>query len=699
MDALAKIFSSNKTKTNVSPDGGAPDTVGTTVAHTPVGNAQTPASEVPESTALDSGKHRDSAVHEMKSGVGAPPPESADANPPDEGRTLEGAGRSVYSADNDEAHGPPLQTASLSGKAVQSVNVGSTPEQELSSDKKSVNVAPGLNTYDSAGYAGSNSYREPSIGAAKGEAEQPIGKVMRELETAVKTLHAGQLTVQKMLEHSGDVMQHFADRLDVLESRTPSSAPKAGLLARLNAAAVYDGPDAAGKCSEKPMTDRYEAPKATAKPLPPIVDGPSELKLRVDEARPVSQERRMKLITAFQLSYPWARDEFSSTLNKMISMPINVRHVNGLIPLEFGKEDRKKFAAIFNSARIFSDLFAASDNGVESYARARVNAIELLIALCVEPAIRNPGEEATENAANFELTAAFSASATAYSKQIERLRRRVVEMTDKEGKSYVNAVIEGLDQICASRSPVVITKQLKETRDATSVLKGHLPSRVLESTHQSYVNHGHSNEKATIDAVADLTSQVESLRETHQNMDMILAKLLDFTGYNSDLRELVEHLERIEQTVGPALFAKRATAPSAPPTRLRVAAFEARNSKFDDGWTKANGVPNHPIDKDRPHIHVGNVCRKIGLPIPPELTSAKAGELGGFHCPCNHFRKVAADKWVMFGEHKAAPDLQLKHAYSKCRHIYAELHKHVKAHPEDAHLFDEIASGSECIAA
>ena len=90
MDALAKIFSSNKTKTNVSPDGGAPDTVGTTVAHTPVGNAQTPASEVPESTALDSGKHRDSAVHEMKSGVGAPPPESTDANPPDEGRTLEG---------------------------------------------------------------------------------------------------------------------------------------------------------------------------------------------------------------------------------------------------------------------------------------------------------------------------------------------------------------------------------------------------------------------------------------------------------------------------------------------------------------------------------------------------------------------------------------------------------------------------------
>ena len=57
--------------------------------------------------------------------------------------------------------------------------------------------------------------------------------------------------------------------------------------------------------------------------------------------------------------------------------------------------------------------------------------------------------------------------------------------------------------------------------------------------------------------VADLTAQVESLRETHQNMDMILAKLLDFTGYNSDLRELVEHLERIEQTVGSAPFDNR----------------------------------------------------------------------------------------------------------------------------------------------
>ena len=95
MDAITKMFSSSKTKTNVSLDGGAPDTVGTAVAHTPVGNAQTPAPEVPESTALDSSMHRDSAVQETKSGVGAPPPEGANANPPDEGRTLEGAGRDL----------------------------------------------------------------------------------------------------------------------------------------------------------------------------------------------------------------------------------------------------------------------------------------------------------------------------------------------------------------------------------------------------------------------------------------------------------------------------------------------------------------------------------------------------------------------------------------------------------------------------
>ena len=37
------MFSNSKAKANVSPDGGAPDTVGTAVAHTPVGNAQTPA--------------------------------------------------------------------------------------------------------------------------------------------------------------------------------------------------------------------------------------------------------------------------------------------------------------------------------------------------------------------------------------------------------------------------------------------------------------------------------------------------------------------------------------------------------------------------------------------------------------------------------------------------------------------------------
>ena len=53
MDAIKSMFSNSKAKANVSPDGGAPDTVGTAVAHTPVGNAQTPAPEVPESTAAN----------------------------------------------------------------------------------------------------------------------------------------------------------------------------------------------------------------------------------------------------------------------------------------------------------------------------------------------------------------------------------------------------------------------------------------------------------------------------------------------------------------------------------------------------------------------------------------------------------------------------------------------------------------------
>ena len=34
MDAIKSMFSNSKAKANVSPDGGAPDTVGTAVAHT-----------------------------------------------------------------------------------------------------------------------------------------------------------------------------------------------------------------------------------------------------------------------------------------------------------------------------------------------------------------------------------------------------------------------------------------------------------------------------------------------------------------------------------------------------------------------------------------------------------------------------------------------------------------------------------------
>ena len=186
--------------------------------------------------------------------------------------------------DADEAHGMPLQSAPISGKAVQSINVGGAAEQELGSDKKSVNVASGLNTYDSAGYTSSNSYREPSVATVKGEAEQPIGEVVLALTTAVKTLNADQQTVQKQLARSEDVMQHIADRLGVLESRTPSSAPKASLLAQLNAAAVHNGTDAAGKRIEEPSAGYYEAPKTAVKSLPVVLPDTSSLELRFDEA-------------------------------------------------------------------------------------------------------------------------------------------------------------------------------------------------------------------------------------------------------------------------------------------------------------------------------------------------------------------------------------------------------------------------------
>jgi hypothetical protein len=128
-------------------------------------------------------------------------------------------------------------------------------------------------------------------------------------------------------------------------------------------------------------------------------------------------------------------------------------------------------------------------------------------------------------------------------------------------------------------------------------------------------------------------------------------------------------------------------------------------------WVTKFGVAGYPPpgDSQRKAIMVGLIWRKAGVPISPSCPKEPTA-LVGFHCPCNHSRKIPEELWFYHPDSKqfkdganATPPPGVKgfgwmHALGKCMHAYAEGHKLARADPANKRLLEPLPQGcGDCI--
>jgi hypothetical protein len=130
-------------------------------------------------------------------------------------------------------------------------------------------------------------------------------------------------------------------------------------------------------------------------------------------------------------------------------------------------------------------------------------------------------------------------------------------------------------------------------------------------------------------------------------------------------------------------------------------------------WVATFGVVGYPApgDSQRKPLKVGLIWRKAGVTIPAGCPKEPMA-LVGFHCPCNHFRKIPEDMWFYHPDSRqfkdganakpppGAKNFGWMHALSKCMHAYAEAHKLARADPTLKYLLDPLPMGCvDCIGA
>ena len=130
-------------------------------------------------------------------------------------------------------------------------------------------------------------------------------------------------------------------------------------------------------------------------------------------------------------------------------------------------------------------------------------------------------------------------------------------------------------------------------------------------------------------------------------------------------------------------------------------------------WVARFGVVGYPApgDTQRKPIKVGIIWRKAGIAIPASCPKEPSAMVG-FHCPCNHIRKIPEDMWFYHPDSQqfkdgansvpppGARNFGWMHALAKCMHAYAEAHKLARADPALKYLLDPLPMGCvDCIGA
>jgi hypothetical protein len=131
-------------------------------------------------------------------------------------------------------------------------------------------------------------------------------------------------------------------------------------------------------------------------------------------------------------------------------------------------------------------------------------------------------------------------------------------------------------------------------------------------------------------------------------------------------------------------------------------------------WVEKHGVPGYaaPNDGNREMLHIGNICKAIGVEIPANCPKHPRS-LVGPNCPCNAFRQVPAEKWYYnkgSEQYKSGkPELMVQpppghekewvqyHGLGKCKLLRRKAHEYAKA-TGDASVLEPIdRATTDCI--
>ena len=131
-------------------------------------------------------------------------------------------------------------------------------------------------------------------------------------------------------------------------------------------------------------------------------------------------------------------------------------------------------------------------------------------------------------------------------------------------------------------------------------------------------------------------------------------------------------------------------------------------------WVEKYGVPGYsaPNDGNREMLHIGNICKAIGVDIPANCPKHPRA-LVGPNCPCNTFRQVPHDKWYYnkgSEQYKSGkPELMVQpppgqekewvqyHGLGKCKLMRRKAHEHAKATGNTSILEPIDRATTDCI--
>ena len=181
---------------------------------------------------------------------------------------------------------------------------------------------------------------------------------------------------------------------------------------------------------------------------------------------------------------------------------------------------------------------------------------------------------------------------------------------------------------------------------------------------------------------------------------------------------------RLEKRVH-ALEARVEAAPAPPSTTPQIHAVGGSGGSYkkDVEWVKREGVEGYPAPNayKKPPLFVAKIYSKMGeLPVAFPQSSK---ELVGPQCPgCKKARpNIPENGWyykenhALFqsagegrvrpkvGQHddggpKYEPNTGFMHNAAFCQNVYADVHRWVKAHPEDKWMFDRVPDGEDAYA-